>query len=139
MKNHLAFLLCSATGLLTWNVAQAATPPSAPSAVPQSYADLLEPIPNALAALIADELARARQPKPLVQTAQFYHHHHHHHSFYHHHHHHHHHNGYYGGGYYGGGVVVVPGPGYGPDCYIQRRVTITPWGERVVRNVRVCD
>jgi len=137
MKNHLAFLLCSATGLLTWNMAQAATSPSAPapSAAPQSYADLLEPIPNALAALIADELTRARQPKPLVQTAQFYyHHHHHHHSFYRHHHHHHHHNG-----YYGGGVVVVPGPGYGPDCYIQRRVTITPWGERVVRNVRVCD
>jgi hypothetical protein len=141
MKNHLAFLLCSATGLLTWNVAQAATPPTAPSAAPQSYADLLEPIPNALAALIADELARARQPKPLVQIAQFYHHHHHHHSFYHHHHHHsfypHHHHHH--SGYYGGGVVVVPGPGYGPDCYIQRRVTITPWGERVVRNVRVCD
>jgi hypothetical protein len=133
MKNHLAFLLCSATGLLAWNVGDAAAAPSPPSAAPQSYADLLEPIPNAMEALIADELAQARQPKPLLQLAQFYHHHHHHHSFYHHHHHHHHHHN----GYYGGGVVVVPG--YGPQCYIQRRVTITPWGERVVRNVRVCN
>ena len=133
MKNHLAFLLCSATGLLAWNAASAAP---APSSSPQSYADLLEPIPNALEALIADDLARARQPKPLLQFAQFYYpHHHHHNSFYHHHHHHHHHHN----GYYGGGVVVAPAPYYAPDCYIQRRVTITPWGERVVRNVRVCD
>jgi len=88
MKNHLAFLLCSATGLLAWNAASAAP---APSSSPQSYADLLEPIPNALEALIADDLARARQPKPLLQFAQFYYpHHHHHNSFYHHHHHHHH-------------------------------------------------
>jgi hypothetical protein len=125
MKNHLAFLLCSATGLLALDAAHAAP---APSSSPQSYADLLEPIPNALEALIADDMAKARQPKPLLQLAQFYYPHHHHH------HHHHHHNG-----YYGGGIVVVPPRYYAPDCYIQRRVTITPWGERVVRNVRVCD
>ena len=69
MKNHLAFLLCSATGLLAWNAAHAA--PS-PSNSPQSYADLLEPIPNAVEALIADDLARARQPKPALRLAQFY-------------------------------------------------------------------
>src|ERR1700687_6074147 len=136
MKNHLAFLLCSATALLAWNGAQAAPAASEPSSSAQSYADLLEPIPNAVAALIADDMARARQPKPLLQLVQFYHHHHHHHGFgfYHHHHHHHHH------GYFGGGIVIAPPAyGYGPECYIQRRVVITPYGARIVRNVRVCD
>jgi hypothetical protein len=135
MKNHIAFLLCSATGLLAFNAAYAAPSRSAPAPA-QSFADLLEPIPNALEALIADDLSRAQQPKPL-QLAQFYHHHHHHHhhSFYPHRHHHHHHNGYYGGGI----VVAPPAYGYGPDCYIQRRVVVTPYGERIVRNVRVCD
>jgi hypothetical protein len=135
MKNHIAFLLCSATGLLAFNAAYAAPSPSAPAPA-QSFADLLEPIPNAFEALIADDLSRAQQPKPLLQLAQFYHHHHHHHhhSFYPHHHHHHHH------GYYGGGIVLAPPAyGYGPDCYIQRRVVVTPYGERIVRNVRVCD
>jgi hypothetical protein len=137
LKNHIAFLLCGATGLLTFNGAGAAPSPSA-SAPVQSYADLLEPIPNALTALITDDLTKAHQPKPLLQLAQYHHHHHHHHhhSFYpyHHHHHHHHH------GYFGGGIVVAPPAyGYGPDCYIQRRVVITPYGERIVRNVRVCD
>ena len=37
---------------------------------------------------------------------------------------------YYGGGYgYGG---------YG-DCWIERRVRFTPWGERIVRRVQVCS
>ena len=132
MKNHLAFLLCSATALLAWNVAQAAPAASAPSGSAQSYADLLEPIPNAVAALIADDLARARQPKPILQLAQFYrhhHHHHHHHGFYRHHHHHH--------GYFGGRIIIAP-PVY-DDCYIQQRVEIDEWGERVVRRYRVCD
>jgi hypothetical protein len=138
VKRHLAFLLCSATGLLGWNVAQAEASPAEPPAAAQSYADLLDPIPNALEALIADDLKRARQPKPLLQLAQFYyhhHHHHHHHGYFEHHHHHHHHHGYFGGGI----VVAPPAYGYGPDCYIERRVSITPWGERVVRRVQVCD
>jgi hypothetical protein len=132
MKNHLAFLLCSATALLAWNGAQATPAASEPSSSAQSYADLLEPIPNAVAALIADDMARARQPKPLLQLAQFYHHHHHHHGFYHHHHHHHH-------GYFGGGIVIAPPVYDEPNCYIQRRVEITQYGERVVRRYRVCD
>jgi hypothetical protein len=27
---------------------------------------------------------------------------------------------------------------YGPDCYIRRSVTITGWGERIIRRVQVC-
>jgi len=118
-------------------VAQAEASRAEPPAAAQSYADLLDPIPNALEALITDDLKRARQPKPLLQLAQFYyyHHHHHHHGYFEHHHHHHHHHGYFGGGI----VVAPPAYGYGPDCYIERRVSITPWGERVVRRVQVCD
>jgi hypothetical protein len=73
---------------------------------PTSYAELLQPIPNAVALLkTADEMeaaARASQagePGAQTQLAQYwYHHHHHHHHnnywrrrYYHHHHHHHHH------------------------------------------------
>lgn len=42
-----------------------------------SYRDLLEPVPNAVAALIADEAARAQRPAD-VKLAQYHHHHHHH-------------------------------------------------------------
>lgn len=86
---------------------------------PRSYAELLQPIPNA-AALLAEAKAReAAQSEPRIQTAQYYgdpyygygygfygpyrrpwyHHHHHHH-------HHHHWNGGWGWGY-----------GYGPRRY----------------------
>lgn len=137
MKRHLTFLLCSTTGLLSWNAAHAMPSPLEQPAPARSYADLLEPIPNAVEALLADELSRARQPKPLVQLAQYYHHHHHHHhhGYFEHHHHHHHHHGYFGGGI----VVAPPAYGYGSDCYIQRRIVTTAWGERVVRRVQVCD
>ena len=65
-----------------------------------SYADLLKPIPNAVA--LRAELAERRQAEavePQVLTVQYYYHHHHHHHhhayyrrrYYHHHHHHHHH------------------------------------------------
>jgi hypothetical protein len=132
MKEHLAFLLCSATGLLAWNAACAAPAPSAAPVAPASYAELLEPIPNAREALIADDLARAQQPRPLIQLVQYYHHHHHHHHhrYFRHHHHHH--------GFFGGGIFIAP-PVYAPSCYYQRRVYITPYGERVWRRVRVCD
>jgi len=85
---------------------------------PRSYAELLQPIPNA-AALLKEVVAKeAAQPEPRIQTAQYYdedypyrrrwyhhhHHHHHHHGWgysygrprynrHHHHHHHHHWNG----------------------------------------------
>ena len=59
-----------------------------------SYADLLKPIPNALAVKQALDEQRAAEPGvPDLMTVQYYrHHHHHHHSYYrrryHHHHHH---------------------------------------------------
>jgi hypothetical protein len=68
----------------------------------ESFADLLEPIPNALALLRAadaqtgDLRAEAESPQnPNIKTAGYYHHHHHHHSYYRYYHHHHHHHNYY--------------------------------------------
>jgi hypothetical protein len=64
-----------------------------------SYADLLQPIPNAAALLSAvDERTPDASAGPTIQLAQAHHHHHHHHHHsysrrhrHHHHHHHHHH------------------------------------------------
>ena len=113
-------LVSAVAGLATMGVAHAAIPP-APSASDalqvSSYADLLAPVPNALAQVKADDAARARQPKPEgeLQLAEYYdynrgpprayhhhhhHHHHHHQAYYRHHHHHHHHT-----------VVGIPGVG----------------------------
>jgi hypothetical protein len=74
----------------------------------QSYADLLQPIPNALALLQTSDAARsvkeqaAGDKKAGVELAQYHHHHHHHwrrryhhHHHHHHWHHHHHHHNYY--------------------------------------------
>ncbi|MGB7974840.1 MAG: hypothetical protein WCF81_10945 [Roseiarcus sp.] len=60
-----------------------------------SFAELLDPIPNAEKVLRAEDERTgtvASEEKPMVM-AQYYHHHHHHH--YHHHHHHYHHHHYY--------------------------------------------
>jgi hypothetical protein len=118
MEKKIAGLLGAMATLGAFGAAQAApTPAPAPSDVlrANSFADLLEPIPNAAALLKAVDESR---PNPSVdenvQLAQFYHHHHHHHhhhSFYpryapgvvivprryrrHHHHHHHHHHSFY--------------------------------------------
>ena len=59
-----------------------------------SYADLLKPIPNAVAlrqALAEARAAEAATAEPEVMTVQYYHHHHHHHHRYHRRYHHHHH------------------------------------------------
>jgi hypothetical protein len=109
MDKKIAGLLGAVATLGTLNAAQAAP---APAPVPadtlqaNSFADLLEPIPNAKALLQAiDEQAPAQSAKDNVQLAQFHHHHHHHHHHVrrrspivvvlphrrHHHHHHHHH------------------------------------------------
>ena len=73
-----------------------------------SFAELLEPIPNAAALLkVVDEATPNPSTEAHVQPAQYYYHHHHHH-----HHHHHYYPGYYGYQPYGygyGGVVVAPG------------------------------
>jgi hypothetical protein len=118
MEKKIAGLLGAMATLGAFNAAEAAPIPSpAPTDVlrANSFADLLEPIPNAAALLQAvDESNPAPTANENVQLAQFYHHHHHHHhhhSFYrryaprvviippryrryHHHHHHHHHSFY---------------------------------------------
>jgi hypothetical protein len=96
MDKKLAGLLGAVGALASLNTAQATTS-SDPTEVLKagSYADLLEPIPNATEKLQAvDENPSAR----IVQTAQLF--------IEHHHHHHHHH------GYYRGGPRIVVTPGY---------------------------
>jgi hypothetical protein len=110
MDKKLAGLLGAAAALTTMTAAQAATPGQQTELAPaSSYRDLLDPIPNPLAALKADD---ANTPKTevaqvSVQLGHHHHHHHHHHRgvilrfgpghhrYHHHHHHHHHHHGYY--------------------------------------------
>jgi hypothetical protein len=102
MEKKIAGLLGAMATLGAFNAAEAApTPSPAPADVlrANSFADLLEPIPNAAALLQAvDESAPAPSANENVQLAQFYHHHHHHH-----------HNGM---RRYGPRVIVVP-PRYG--------------------------
>jgi len=117
MDKKIAGLLAAAGALASLNSAQAATADPTEMLKVQSYADLLDPIPNASAVLEAVDSAAAGSSAH-VQVAQFFehhHHHHHHHGFYrgygdeprvivvpqyrrfyrdHHHHHHHHHNYY---------------------------------------------
>ena len=100
MDKKIAGLLGAVATLGALNAAQAAPAP-APSDVlrANSFADLLEPIPNAAALLQAvDESAPGPSANENVQLAQLY--------VYHHHHHHHHHHGFYRG--YGPRVIVVP-------------------------------
>jgi hypothetical protein len=81
------------TRTVTLITALAATPalgahasPAPSRAVPEanSYADLLQPIPNAVERLRAADAEEMARPPRLIQ-AQYHHHHHHHHSHHHHH------------------------------------------------------
>ena len=106
MDKKIAGLLGAVAALSTLGAAQA-TPAPAPSdaLTANSYADLLQPIPNATKTLQAlDEQAPTKSAEGNVQLAQMHHHHHHHshmrrgpvvvigrHRHHHHHHHHHHH------------------------------------------------
>jgi hypothetical protein len=88
----------SALALLGGASAMASTPMSAPELQPaRSYTELLDPIPDALNTLIAEDTRAASAPNAgdaPIQVAQMHHHHHHHHHHHwrrHHHHHHHHH------------------------------------------------
>ena len=101
MDKKLAGLLGAVATLGAMHAAQAA---ASPTAVLQanSFAELLEPIPNAAAQLRALDEHQASQPaEAKVELAQYYA------PYYHHHHHHHHHHAFYPR-YYGGEVVVVP-------------------------------
>lgn len=121
MDKTVAGLIGAVTLLAAVDPAQAAMPaPAGLDAVmrAESYADLLKPIPDAVALLKesdeagvkAELLPAASDGEATVQKAQyyyhhhhhgfyppFYHHHHHHHRYYrrYYHHHHHHHHGYY--------------------------------------------
>jgi hypothetical protein len=96
MDKKLAGLLGAAAALTTMTgVAQAAPVQSSELAPAMSYKDLLDPIPNAVPLLKADDgrLARtsANTETRLAQiSVQVGHHHHHHHMRVYHHHHHHH-------------------------------------------------
>jgi hypothetical protein len=116
MEKKIAGLLGAMATLGALNGAEAAPAP-APTDIlrANSFADLLEPIPNAAALLQAvDESRPAPSADENVQLAQFYHHHHHHSQYRrygydeyaprviivprryrHHHHHHHHHHSFY--------------------------------------------
>jgi len=92
MDRKIVGLLGAAAALASLDAAQAATP-AAPNPADTmrvaSYAELLAPIPNAVALLIADDAAQTQSPAERVQLAQ--HHHHHRYRRRHRHHHHHHH------------------------------------------------
>ncbi len=115
MDKKIAGILGAVATLGSFTAAEAGPAP-APADVlrASSYADLLEPIPNAVALLQAVDESTPAQTTENVQMAQYHHHHHHHHhSFYrhhhsyyprvvvvpryrrHHHHHHHHHHSFY--------------------------------------------
>ena len=108
MDKKIAGLLGAVAAVGALGPAQASAAP-APSAVlkAHSYADLLEPIPNAAKVLQALDEQAPPETEPKVQLAQWYHHHHHHH----------HHHGYWRGYGYGPGY----GYGYGPRVYVVPR------------------
>jgi hypothetical protein len=93
MGKKIAGLLGAMVTLGALNAAEAAPMPSpAPTDVlrANSFADLLDPIPNAVVLLQAvDESGPASSANENIQLAQYHHHHHHHHGRRHRHHHHH--------------------------------------------------
>jgi len=112
MGKKIAGLLGAMATLGAFGAAQAApTPSPAPTDVlrANSFAELLQPIPNAAEVLQAvDETGPAASADENIQLAQYHHHHHHHHHHWRreprivvmphrwrHHHHHHHHHGFY--------------------------------------------
>jgi hypothetical protein len=95
MDKKLSGLIGTAAALALCNACPAAAQAQTvqpPDLTVQSYADLLEPIPDAAALLKAGDMARPAAAGD-IQPVQYHHHHHHHHyrRYYHHHHHHHHH------------------------------------------------
>jgi hypothetical protein len=107
MDKSMAALLGAMGALAATGSAPAASQPVHPPASTEdilhaaSYADLLRPIPNALARLAAVQAGEmdgslVNDAAPMVRDVGYHHHHHHHHHRryvrrYHHHHHHHHH------------------------------------------------
>jgi hypothetical protein len=112
MDKNIVGLLGGVSALALIGGAQAAS--AEPAAAPQparSYAELLDPIPNAAERLNVDDAASVELAQYYYYGGPYHHHHHHHHHhrwyygyvphpYYHHHHHHHHHH------------FVIPLPGY---------------------------
>jgi hypothetical protein len=112
MDKRIAGLLGAAAALATVGGANAATETQGnPQNPATNYRELLDPVPNATAALKADDARREAEARNVktaqisVQVGHHHHHHgvrirvghHHHHRYYrHHHHHHHHHHSNYG-------------------------------------------
>jgi hypothetical protein len=105
MDKKIAGLLGAAAALTAMTAAQAAPAPATELAPATNYRDLLDPIPNAVPLLKAEDARRAERSATEVAqiSVQVGHHHHHHHGVvvrlgprhhprrHHHHHHHHHH------------------------------------------------
>ncbi|MGH6672627.1 MAG: hypothetical protein ACRECV_11745 [Xanthobacteraceae bacterium] len=80
MDKRIAGLLGAAAALTTVTTTQAAPAQPAAAAPTVSYADLLQPIPNAVATLKADDAERLQSgPIAKLERVQYHHHHHHHH------------------------------------------------------------
>lgn len=94
MDKKIAGLLGAAAALTALGSAQASPEQGTGAAPVASYRELLEPVPNPLAALKADDSRRSESAgSENVQLAQWHDHHHHHRRHHHrrrHHHHHHH-------------------------------------------------
>jgi hypothetical protein len=98
MDKKIAGLLGAVAAISSMTSANAAAPGPAETLQATSYADLLNPVPNAVAQLIADDAARATRSRgggelDVAQIRVVADHHHHHHRYHrrHRHHHHHHH------------------------------------------------
>ena len=105
MQSKLVGAVGVLSAFVTFDVSRAATPGASDVSEflkPQSFAELLDPVPNALALLKEVDEAQAAQRKANPQVAQYY---------YHHHHHHHHHH--YGYGYEGDVYRAPPVYDYG--------------------------
>jgi hypothetical protein len=93
MDKKIFGLIAAVSGLAPLAAAQAAPPPVNvdQALTARSFAELLEPIPNAVAVLDAvDQAQPPAAPADAVQLADHHHHHHHHYRRHRHHHHHHH-------------------------------------------------
>ncbi len=94
MDKTLISLLSGASALALLSSQASAAPPADEVSLLQparSFAELLDPIPNAQVVLRAEiERSGPAGEKPIVMTQYYHHHHHYHHHYYHHHHHHHH-------------------------------------------------
>jgi hypothetical protein len=78
MDKRLAGLLGAAAALTTVTAAHATAPIQSEFAPATSYRDLLAPIPNAVAALKADDARLAQTSASDLKVAEDHHHHHHH-------------------------------------------------------------